>query len=78
MITNNAILANKYYYDKSNCRLALCDSCWQFATILKDVYEINNNCTGCKKKEQDVFRKNNNIVKQNHINLNYFFLTLYK
>jgi hypothetical protein len=49
MYTNKTIIVNKSNYDKSNCRFVLCESCWWFATILKDVYKISH-CPICKKK----------------------------
>jgi CO dehydrogenase/acetyl-CoA synthase gamma subunit (corrinoid Fe-S protein) len=51
MFTNNTIIVNKYYYDKSNCKFILCDSCWWFATLLKDVPKISK-CPKCKKKNR--------------------------
>ena len=53
MFTNNTAILNKYYYYyyvKTNCKFVLCESCWWFATILKDVYKINH-CPRCKKKK---------------------------
>jgi CO dehydrogenase/acetyl-CoA synthase gamma subunit (corrinoid Fe-S protein) len=62
MLTNKIITINKYYYDKDNCRFVLCESCWWFATILKDVSKVIQ-CPRCKKKKEIVYRKNsNNIV----------------
>jgi hypothetical protein len=43
------IVINKDYYDKNNCRFVLCESCWWFATILKDIFKIGK-CPRCKKK----------------------------
>lgn len=43
------IVINKDYYDKNNCRFVLCESCWWFATILKDIFKISK-CPRCKKK----------------------------
>ena len=51
MFTNKAItIINNDYYDKNNCKFVLCDSCWWFAIILKDVFKINQ-CPRCKKKK---------------------------
>lgn len=56
MFTNKAItIINNDYYDKNNCKFVLCDSCWWFATILKDVFKINQ-CPRCKKKKMYVQR----------------------
>ena len=41
---------DKDYYNKNNCKFILCDSCYWFATILKNVYEFNQ-CPICKKKK---------------------------
>ena len=43
------IVINKDYYDKNNCRFVLCESCWWFATILKDIFKFSK-CPICKKK----------------------------
>ena len=43
------IVINKDYYDKNDCRFVLCESCWWFATILKDIFKISK-CPRCKKK----------------------------
>lgn len=51
MFTSKTVTVNKYYYDKSNCRFILCDSCWWFATVLKDVSKISH-CPRCKKKNR--------------------------
>ena len=51
MYINKTIIVNKYYYDKSNIRFVLCESCWWFATILKDISKINH-CQRCKKKKR--------------------------
>ena len=56
MFTNKIITINKYYYDKSNCRFVLCESCWWFATILKDVSKISSKCPRCKKRKVYVER----------------------
>ena len=52
MFTEKIITVNKDYYDKSNFRFILCDSCWWFATILKDVSKISNQCPRSKKKKR--------------------------
>jgi CO dehydrogenase/acetyl-CoA synthase gamma subunit (corrinoid Fe-S protein) len=41
---------DKDYYNKNNCKFILCDSCFWFATILKNVDEFNQ-CPICKKKK---------------------------
>jgi hypothetical protein len=51
MYINKTIIVNKYYYDKSNIRFVLCESCWWFATILKGISKINH-CPRCKKKKR--------------------------
>ena len=43
------IVINKDYYDKNNFRFVLCESCWWFATILKDIFKFSK-CPICKKK----------------------------
>ena len=43
------IVINKDYYDKNNCKFVLCESCWWFATILKDIFKFIK-CPICKKK----------------------------
>jgi hypothetical protein len=43
------IVINKDYYDKNNCKFVLCESCWWFATILKDIF-IFSKCPICKKE----------------------------
>ena len=43
------IVINNDYYDKNNCRFVLCESCWWFATVLKDIFKISK-CPRCKKK----------------------------
>jgi len=43
------IVIKNDYYDKNNCRFVLCESCWWFATILKDLIKFNK-CPRCKKK----------------------------
>ena len=40
---------NKKYYDKYNCKFAFCESCYWFASILKEVFK-NNQCPRCEKK----------------------------
>ena len=42
------IVIKNDYYDKNNCRFVLCESCWWFATILKDIFKFSN-CPICKK-----------------------------
>ncbi|MGZ5547306.1 MAG: hypothetical protein ACXWFZ_05080 [Nitrososphaeraceae archaeon] len=52
MFTEKIITVNKDYYDKSNFKFILCDSCWWFDSILKDVSKISNQCPRCKKKKR--------------------------
>ena len=52
MFTYKTITLNKDYYNKNNCRFILCDSCWWFATILKDVSNISSQCPKCNKKKR--------------------------
>ena len=40
----------KNYYDKYNCKFAFCESCYWFATILVNKFNINH-CYICKKKD---------------------------
>ncbi|HET8857002.1 MAG TPA: hypothetical protein VFM28_05705, partial [Nitrososphaeraceae archaeon] len=62
----------KYYYDKNNCRFVLCESCWWFATILKDVSKVIQ-CPRCKKKKRLYIErilgisKNNNGILSNFV-----------
>ncbi len=41
MFTYKTITLNKDYYNKNNCRFILCDSCWWFATIVKNDFKIS-------------------------------------
>jgi hypothetical protein len=43
-------IINNEYYNKNNCQFVLCDFCYWFATILKDVDKFNY-CPRCKKKK---------------------------
>ena len=44
------ITVNNQYYDKKNCRFVLCDACFWFATILKNLFKLNQ-CPRCKKNK---------------------------
>ena len=44
----SCITVNKQYYDKKNCRFVLCDACFWFATILKNLFKLSQ-CPRCKK-----------------------------
>ena len=57
MFANKTLTVNKHYYDKSNCRFVLCESCWWFATILKDVSNISSQCPKCNKKKTNKKKK---------------------
>ena len=50
MLISRIITVNKYYYDKSNCKFILCESCWWFTTSLKDESKISK-CPRCNKKK---------------------------
>jgi hypothetical protein len=67
MLTNKIITINKYYYDKNNCRFVLCESCWWFATILKDVSKVIQ-CPRCKKKKRLYIERILGISKNNNNN----------
>ncbi len=45
---HSSITVNKKYYDKKNCKFVLCDACFWFATILKNLFKISQ-CPRCKK-----------------------------
>jgi hypothetical protein len=49
-IVKSYIPPKKYYYDKKNFRFALCDSCFWFATILKNIFK-GTICPRCKKNK---------------------------
>jgi hypothetical protein len=55
MFVNKTVITNKYNYDKSNYRFILCDSCWWFANILKDVSKFSY-YPRCKKKRLHIER----------------------
>jgi hypothetical protein len=44
------ITVSNQYYDKKNCRFVLCDACFWFATILKNLFKLNQ-CPRCKKNK---------------------------
>jgi CO dehydrogenase/acetyl-CoA synthase gamma subunit (corrinoid Fe-S protein) len=50
MFTYKTITLNKDYYNKNNCRFVLCDSCWWFATIIKNDLKISE-CPICKNQK---------------------------
>jgi CO dehydrogenase/acetyl-CoA synthase gamma subunit (corrinoid Fe-S protein) len=50
MLTYKTITVNKDYYNKNNCRFVLCDSCWWFATIIKNSFKISE-CPICKNRK---------------------------
>jgi hypothetical protein len=50
MFVIKTTIVNKDYYDKNSCRFVLCDSCFWFATILKNVFKINE-CPICRNKK---------------------------
>lgn len=50
MSNNQTIIIDKNYYDKHNCKFAFCESCYWFATILVNKFNIHN-CYICKKKD---------------------------
>ena len=49
-IVKSYIPPKKYYYDKKNFRFVLCDSCFWFATILKNIFKVTQ-CPRCKKNK---------------------------
>ena len=49
-IVKSYIPPKKYYYDKKNYRFVLCDSCWWFATIIKNSFKISE-CPICKNRK---------------------------
>ena len=63
------ISLDKDYYNKNNCELILCDSCWWFATILTNVYKFNY-CPICKKKQ--IYIENTKVIIRYISNLNYY------
>ena len=50
MFAIKTTIVNKDYYDKNSCRFVLCDSCFWFATILKNVFKISE-CPICRNKK---------------------------
>ena len=71
MLSNKTLTVNKHYYDKSNCRFVLCESCWWFATILKDASNISSNVLSVRKEEklyiERILGMSNNINNRNLI-----------
>ena len=77
MFTNKTIIVNKQYYDKSNCKFILCDSCWWFATILKDVFQFSY-CPRCKKKKEVIYWKIKNRIMSVCFQLEFLTVTINK
>ena len=50
MLAIKTTIVNKDYYDKNSCRFVLCDSCFWFATILKNDFKISE-CPICRNKK---------------------------
>ena len=50
MFAIKTTIVNKDYYDKNSCRFVLCDSCFWFATILKNDFKISE-CPICRNKK---------------------------
>jgi hypothetical protein len=48
-------IPEKYYYDKKNFRFVLCDKCFWFATILKNIFKVTQ-CPICKKNKLHIDR----------------------
>ena len=61
MFTYKTITLNKDYYNKNNCRFILCDSCWWFATIVKNDFRISE-CPICKNRK--IYIDNTQILKR--------------
>lgn len=49
MSNKQTVGITKNYYDKYYCKFAFCESCYWFATILINKFNINH-CYNCKKK----------------------------
>ena len=49
-VVESYLPVNKHYYNKKNFRFVLCDSCFWFATILKNVFKVTQ-CPRCKKNK---------------------------
>ena len=49
-IAPSCLIVNKQYYDKKDCRFVLCDACFWFATILKNLFKLTQ-CPRCKKNK---------------------------
>jgi len=45
-----SILSKKNYYDKKEFKFVLCDTCFWFATILKNIFKVTE-CPRCKKNK---------------------------
>jgi hypothetical protein len=50
MFAIKTTIVNKDYYDKNSCRFVLCDSCFWFATIIKNDFKISE-CPICRNKK---------------------------
>ncbi len=49
-IVESYLPVNKHYYNKKKIRFVLCDSCFWFATILKNIFKVTQ-CPRCKKNK---------------------------
>ena len=49
-IVESYLPVNKHYQNKKNFRFVLCDSCFWFATILKNIFKVTQ-CPRCKKNK---------------------------
>ncbi|MGZ5510312.1 MAG: hypothetical protein ACXWFC_07535, partial [Nitrososphaeraceae archaeon] len=49
-VVESYLPVNKHYYNKKNFRFVLCDSCFWFVTILKNIFKVTQ-CPRCKKNK---------------------------
>lgn len=49
-IVKLSIPTKKNYYDKKDFKFVLCDTCFWFATILKNIFKVTE-CPRCKKNK---------------------------
>ena len=49
-IVKLSIPTKKHYYDKKDFKFVLCDTCFWFATILKNIFKVTE-CPRCKKNK---------------------------
>ncbi len=49
-IVESYLPVTKHYYNKKNFRFVLCDSCFWFATIFKNIFKVTQ-CPRCKKNK---------------------------